>query len=167
LFVARVIAEHVAQRVADLARGRERASVVAAVDEPSAAPEHLVELLRETGVEASHAALEAVGLVPLHHQMEVIAEDGVLDHAHAEAAARLSHEQDDRRPGVGPAQAGDAVDDAHRHEYRMGALARWPWAVLRSRHRSGQRWPEWPAHGPASGPDPGRLAAASVVAKIA
>ncbi|HEX5631786.1 MAG TPA: hypothetical protein VFX50_01115 [Gemmatimonadales bacterium] len=89
--VAMMIQEHVSERVAHLARRLEGAGVEAGGEEAAAAAEVPVEVPREAHTETGDAAREALRVVGLDEEVQVVRLHGVVDEAKA-IALRASRE---------------------------------------------------------------------------
>jgi hypothetical protein len=101
----------VGEDVADLARRAQHAGVVALGEQRAAPAQVLVDAAGEADHQALHPAGERVVAGGLDDEVEVVAEDAVLDDAEVVAwAQRAADDRDDRVA----AQRGQPVDDAQR-----------------------------------------------------
>src|SRR5688572_405419 len=118
------VVQRVEQAVADLARSRQRARVVAPREERSLATEALVDVLRDPDLQACDAARETDPIVGLHDQVDVVAQDRELDDAKPLLAALADAAPDD----LGErwrAQRWQAIPNPQRHVQGIAPRVKW------------------------------------------
>ena len=116
-----LVLPHVAKRVERLSRRAQRACMVAIGEDPAAALELEVQVLREPDAEALHATRELTLALGFHHEMHVVRLHGVFDDTkHLPELVRgfLQHAADGGKY-LAVSQALHARGYAHRHVHGM------------------------------------------------
>ena len=131
------VEQDIADRVADLARGAQRAGVVAVREQAAAALEQRVDPTCEANSEALHAAREGGLAGGLDDQVEVVAEDVEVDDAEVAAmTAGGDRGPHDAHDALAP-QRRQAADDPQGDVDRRARREAWAWCVGVRRRAAG------------------------------
>src|SRR5437870_3483427 len=110
--MARVIGEHIAERVPYLGRRLELPYVIA-IDEERAGPtHHRVQALREADAEGPDSRIERLRALRLDEEMKVISLDRIVGDAHLARPAKSAQRRGDDVPGAPGAKVPDVVANA-------------------------------------------------------